>query len=160
MKLWNQEEISVKRWVGGWGVTGMITPSPLELVPILKTYVKCAWPGPMTPPPLGMWVTSHGQCPRGVLVNVQEWGYFSIFRRADDVTRTMSKGGGGWCLWMSSPPLRKSCIRAWIGPPPKKKSFTLFRPLIVCIHVGLCNYIMYCYWQEVSAPRLNARFVS
>ena len=29
----------------------------------------------------------------GVLVNVQEWVYFSIFRRADDVTRTMSKGG-------------------------------------------------------------------
>ena len=28
-----------------------------------------------------------------VLVNVQEWGCFSIFRRADDVTRTMSKGG-------------------------------------------------------------------
>ena len=57
-----------------------------------------------------MWMTSHGQCPRGcVLVNVQEWGCFSIFRRADDVTRTMSKGGGacecptrvGACLWMS-----------------------------------------------------------
>ena len=29
-----------------------------------------------------------------MLVNVQEWVYFSIFRRADDVTRTMSKGGG------------------------------------------------------------------
>ena len=41
-------------------------------------------------------MTSRGQCPRGVcvLVNVQEWGCFSIFRRADDVTRTMSKGGG------------------------------------------------------------------
>ena len=26
-------------------------------------------------------------------VNVQEWGYFSIFLRANDVTRTMSKGG-------------------------------------------------------------------
>ena len=33
----------------------------------------------------------------GVLVNVQEWGCFSIFRRANDVTQTMSKGGGG-CL--------------------------------------------------------------
>ena len=32
-----------------------------------------------------------------MLVNVQEWGCFSIFRRADDVTQTMSKGGG--CLW-------------------------------------------------------------
>ena len=30
----------------------------------------------------------------GVLVNVQEWGCFSNFLRADDVTRTMSKGGG------------------------------------------------------------------
>ena len=39
-------------------------------------------------------MTSHGQCPRrGVLVNVQEWVCFSIFWRADDVTRTMSKGG-------------------------------------------------------------------
>ena len=28
-------------------------------------------------------------------MNVQEWGCFSIFPRADDVTRTMSKGGGG-----------------------------------------------------------------
>ena len=26
-------------------------------------------------------------------VNVQEWGCFSIFLRANDVTRTMSKGG-------------------------------------------------------------------
>ena len=40
-------------------------------------------------------MTAHGQCPRGgVLENVEEWGWFSIFRRADDVTRTMSKGGG------------------------------------------------------------------
>ena len=41
-------------------------------------------------------MTSRGQCPRGggVLVNVQEWGSFSIFRRANDVMRTMSKGGG------------------------------------------------------------------
>ena len=33
-----------------------------------------------------------------MLVNVQEWGCFSIFRRADDITRAMSKGG---CLRMS-----------------------------------------------------------
>ena len=38
----------------------------------------------VTAPPLGMWMT--------VLVNVQEWGCFSIFLRADDVTRTTSKG--------------------------------------------------------------------
>ena len=40
-------------------------------------------------------MTSRRQCPRGVPVNVKEWGCFSIFRRADDVTQTMSKGGGG-----------------------------------------------------------------
>ena len=64
------------------------------------------------PAPLGMWMTSHGQCPRGVcvLVNVQEWGCFSIFLRADDVTRTMSKGGA----------CEKSCIRAWTPPPLSK----------------------------------------
>ena len=46
----------------------------------------------------GEQMTSCGQCPRGggVLVNVQEWRCFSIFRRANDVTQTMSKGGG--CL--------------------------------------------------------------
>ena len=63
------------------------------------------------PHPLGMRMTSHGQCPwGGVLVNVQEWGCFSIFLRADDVMRTMSKGG---CLWkilyprLDPPPLSK-----------------------------------------------------
>ena len=30
-------------------------------------------------------------------MNVQEWVYFSIFRGADDVTRTMSKGGACEC---------------------------------------------------------------
>ena len=42
-------------------------------------------------------MTSRGQCPRGVLVNVQEWGCFTIFWRADDVARTMSKGGACEC---------------------------------------------------------------
>ena len=28
-----------------------------------------------------------------MLVNVLEWGYFQFFLRADDVTRTRSKGG-------------------------------------------------------------------
>ena len=53
-------------------------------------------------------MTSRGQCPRGgggVLVNVQEWGCFSIFRRANDVTQTMSKGGGG--VLVKSPPLQE-----------------------------------------------------
>ena len=50
-------------------------------------------------------MTSRGQCPRGVvLVNVQEWGCFSIFRRANDVTQTMSKGGG---VLVKSPPLQE-----------------------------------------------------
>ena len=38
-----------------------------------------------------------------VLVNVQEWGCFSIFWRADDVTRTMSKRG---------------CVLVNVSPPP------------------------------------------
>ena len=43
-------------------------------------------------------MTSRGQCPRGggALVNVEEWGWLSNFLRSDDVTWTMSKGGG--CL--------------------------------------------------------------
>ena len=45
-------------------------------------------------------------------VNAQEWGCFLNFLRADDVTRTMSKGGRGAC--------EKSCIRAWTPPPPFK----------------------------------------
>ena len=67
----------------GWGVT----------CPDTENLCKVCVTGTDHPPPLGMRMTSHGQCPRGVLVNVQEWGCFSIFRRADDVTRTMSKGG-------------------------------------------------------------------
>ena len=43
----------------------------------------------------------------GVLVNVQEWGCFSIFRRADDVMRTMSKGGGV-LVNVFTPPFGKS----------------------------------------------------
>ena len=39
-------------------------------------------------------MTSHGQCPRGGACECPRGGgCFSIFRRADDVTRTMSKGG-------------------------------------------------------------------
>ena len=43
-----------------------------------------------------MWMTSHGQCLRGGACECPRGGCFPIFRRADDVTRTMSKGGGGW----------------------------------------------------------------
>ena len=57
-------------------------------------------------------MTSRGQGPRGgVLVNVLEWGYFSIILRADDVTRTRSKGGGV-LVNVLTPPFRKSWIRA------------------------------------------------
>ena len=45
--------------------------------------------------PWNMWMTSHGQCPRGggVLVNVQEWGRFSNWwRHTGNV-----QGGGGAC---------------------------------------------------------------
>ena len=45
-------------------------------------------------------VTSRDNVQGGVLVNVQEWGCFSIFRRANDVTQTMSKGG----VLVKSPP--------------------------------------------------------
>ena len=42
-------------------------------------------------PPLGMLMTSRGPCPSG--------GCLPNFRRVDDITRTISKGG---CLWMFS----------------------------------------------------------
>ena len=74
-------------------------------------------------------MTSHGQCPRGgggvcVLVNVQEWGCFSIFLRADDVTRTMSKGGV----------LVKNPVSAPGPPPPLSK--ILDPPLVGVGHSG------------------------
>ena len=75
------------------GGTGMITPPPLNFPDTENLCKVCVTGTDHHPTPLGMWMTSHRQCPRGVLVNVQEWGCFSIFRRADDVTRTMSKGG-------------------------------------------------------------------
>ena len=46
-----------------------------------------------------------------MLVNVQEWVHFSIFRRADDVTRTMSKGGGA-CECLDPPPLSGNPVSA------------------------------------------------
>ena len=98
-------------------------PPPPELVLILKTYAECAGQG-RSPP----W-------------NVQG-GCLSIFRRADDVTRAMSKGGacecprgyvlvnflgrmtshagnvqGGVLVNAPPPPFRKFCIGActWMG---------------------------------------------
>ena len=58
----------------------------------------------------------------GVLVNAQECRCFSIFWRADDVTRTMSKGGGGGACECLHPPFRKSMpvfhLSKFRPPPP------------------------------------------
>ena len=80
---------------GGGGGQGRsrTPPPPIELVPILKTSAKCAWPGPITPPPPWNADNVTRECRRGVLVNVQEYrGVFQFFRRADDVTWTVFKG--------------------------------------------------------------------
>ena len=58
-------------------------------------------PGGPAPPPFGPQCRLFNIGPQSwtpPFVNVQEWGCFSIFLMADDVTQTMSKGGG--CLWM------------------------------------------------------------
>ena len=56
-------------------------------------------------------MTSHGQCPGGGgACECPRAGVFFNFLRADDVTRTMSKGGGA---------CEKICIRAWTPPPFK-----------------------------------------
>ena len=76
-----------------------------------------------SPPPLECGWRHTGNVQEGVLVNVQEWGCFSIFRRADDITRTMSNGGG--CLWMSSPPPSGNPVSTpeMDPPPPFQKSW-------------------------------------
>ena len=59
----------------------------------------------------------------GVLVNVQEWGCFSIFLRADDVTQTMSKAGGGVLVnaqMSKGGVLVKNHVSAPRPPPPFK----------------------------------------
>ena len=57
--------------------------------------------GPDPPPPFGPRCRFFNIGPKvgppPPFVNVQEWGCFSIFLRANDVTRTMSKGGGCAC---------------------------------------------------------------
>ena len=58
------------------------SPPPLGMW--MTSHGQCPRGGGVTGtdhPPLGMWMTSHGQCPRGggVLVNVQEWGVFYNF---------------------------------------------------------------------------------
>ena len=52
------------------------------------------------PPPWNVDDVTRAMSKGGVLVNAQEWVYFSIFGRADDVTWTVSRGvlvnGQGW----------------------------------------------------------------
>ena len=53
-------------------------------------------------------MTSRGQCPRGGgACECPRVGVFVIFWRADDATRTMSKGGGGACECLDPPPLQE-----------------------------------------------------
>ena len=94
---------------GGGGWQGWSPPPPLELVPILKTYAKCAWPGPITPPPLecGWRHTGNVQggvcaceCPSvRVFFNFSEGGW----RHADNV-----QGGGGVLVNVFTPPPSKN----------------------------------------------------
>ena len=106
---------------GGGGVQGVRTP------PLLGHNVGFLTLGPKVGPPpfvnVQEWgcfsiflmaddVTQTMSKGEGVLVNVQEWGCFSNFLRSDDVTRTMSKGGGV---------LVKNPVSA-PGPPPPFKN--------------------------------------
>ena len=66
--------------------------------------------GGLQPPPPSFWATQFFGQRRSFFwaAAMVGGGCFSIFRRANDVTQTMSKGGGGAC---EIPPFRKSCIR-------------------------------------------------
>ena len=59
-------------------------------------------------------VRGRGRSQGEVLVNVQEWGCFLIFRRAGDVTRAMSKGGGA-CECLHPPPFQEILYRLQFG---------------------------------------------
>ena len=102
-----------------------------------------------------------GNVQGGVLANVQEWGCFSIFRRADDVTQTMSKGG---CLWnVFTPPFRKSCIRACYLckisgkstplPPPPNQSV----PMRLWIQESESLPLITTRWQHRQAGRSSPK---
>ena len=101
-------------------------PPPPELVLILKTYAKCAWPGPIAPPLecgrrhtgnvqggggclwmsksgcvfqfLGGRMTSHGQCPGGVCAcECPRVGVFFNFGEGRWRDTGNVQGGGGAC---------------------------------------------------------------
>ena len=69
-------------------------------------------------------------------MNVQEWGCFSIFRRADDVTRTMSKGGGVLVNVFTPPPFQEILYpRLDRDPPPPKKKLYPISPTGFIVYV-------------------------
>ena len=85
-------------------------------------------------------MTSHGQCPRGGGCLC-----FSIFRRADDVTRTMSKGG---CLRMSKG-----------GGVSAKGGGGLW--MCVCAYIDLYIYIyIYIYMENICMSWMDRRPIS
>ena len=56
---------------------------------------------------------------------------------ADDVTRTMSKGGGGACECLHPPPPFQEILYRRLDRAPPPQSFTLFRPLVGVMHQAL-----------------------
>ena len=75
-------------------------------------------------------------------VNVQEWGCFSNFLRSDDVTRTMSKGGGVLVKNLVSVP----------GPPLSK----ILDPRLVSDRVSSASADSLKYLQDTQ-PQENNR---
>ena len=72
-------------------------------------------------------MTSRGQGPRGGACECPRVGVFVIFWRADDVTRTKSKGGGGVCECLDPPPPFRKYPRLLVPhiPPASSGSIAL-----------------------------------
>ena len=89
--------ISLSRAVSSFGRITNVSKSAITA----ETYIR-SWRKPPEIPEvcrMARWVCSdflpvvtRAMSKGCALVNVQEWGCFSIYRRADDVTRPMSKG--------------------------------------------------------------------
>ena len=80
-------------------------------------------------------------------MNVQEWGCFSNFLRSDDVTRTMSKGGGVLVKNLLSVP----------GPPPFKNPGSA--PEVLCTECSrqafLTSIVLQYYIIQYSEKELH-----